>query len=141
VRIALDTSVLIAALAKPSGAAGRIVQAWRGGEIEAVASEATLREAELVVGAGWAARLSSRAEVERLLCDLRERTLRVTPEAIRDLSLKDEGDLRMVEAAVAADADYVVTADRELLSKRGYSRTEFVTPSEFWKRWRAPSSP
>ena len=133
-RVVLDTSVLIAALAKPSGAAARIVRAWRNGEIEAVASEATLREAELVIGAGWAARLSSRAEVDRLLRDLRGRTVRVTPQTIRDLALKDEGDLRLVEAAVAGDADYVVTADRELLSKRGYSRTEFVTASEFWRR-------
>ena len=138
-RVVLDTSVLIAALAKPSGAAGRIVRAWRGGDIEAVASEATLREAELVIGAGWAARLASRGEVERLLRDLRERTVRVTPQAIRDLSLKDEGDLRLVEAAVAADASYVITADRELLSKRGYGHTEFVTPSEFWARWRKTS--
>jgi len=136
VRVAIDTSVLIAALAKPSGAAGRIVRAWRDGEIEAVASAATLREAELVIGAGWAARLSSRGEVDRLLRDLRERALRVTPRAIRDLSLKDEGDLRLVEAAVAGDAAYVITADRELLGKRGYGRTEFVTASEFWRRWR-----
>jgi uncharacterized protein len=133
-RIAIDTSVLIAALTKPSGASGRIVRAWRAGEIEALVSDATLREAELVAGGGWVTRLASGGEVERLLADLRERAVRVRPRPIRDLPLKDEGDLRLVEAAVAGDADYVVSADRELLSKRGYDATEFVTASEFWKR-------
>jgi len=141
VRIVLDTSVLIAALAKPTGAAARIVRAWRAGEIEAVASDATLREAELVIGAGWLARLAGKTAVADLLRDLRELAARVTPRAIRDLPLKDEGDLRLVEAAVAGDADYVVTADRELLSKRGYGRTEFVTPAEFWKRSGGGHSP
>ena len=60
--------------------------------------------------------------------------MRVRPTRIRDLSLKDEGDLRLVEAAVAGGADYVITADREVFSKRGYGRTEFVTASDFWRR-------
>ena len=133
-RIIIDTSVLIGALTSPRGAAARIVRAWRDGEIEAVSTDATYREVELVIGAGWLARLAGQGEVDRLLRDLRERSVRVRPRRIRDLSLKDEGDLRLVEAAVAGGANYVITADRELLSKRGYGGTEFVTPTEFWRR-------
>ena len=135
-RIVLDTSVLIAALTKPRGAAGRIVRAWRDGEIEVVSSAATYREAELVVGARWVERISSRDAVAALLRDLRERTVRVRPRRIRDLSLKDEGDLRMVEAAVAGGASFLITADREVLSARGYGGVEFVTAREFWERRR-----
>ena len=131
-RVAIDTSVLIAALAKPFGAAGRIVRAWREGELEVVSSEATLREAELVIGAGWAARLAGKDAVDALLGDLRERTVRVRPKRIGDLALKDEGDLRLVETAVAGRAAYLVSADRELLSHRGYGNTEFVTATEYW---------
>ena len=133
-RIVIDTSVLIAALTKPRGAAGRIVRAWRAGAIEAVASAATLREAEAVVGARWVARVASREDVPALLRDLRERAACVRPRAIRDLSLKDEGDLRMVEAAVAGGASFFVTADREVLRARGYGGVEFVTAQEFWRR-------
>jgi predicted nucleic acid-binding protein len=53
------------------------------------------------------------------------------PPRIADLRLKDEGDLRMVEAAVAGGARYVVTTDREFLRQRGYGDVEFVTPDEF----------
>ncbi len=135
-RIALDTSVLIAALTRPRGAAARIVRAWHDGQLDVVSSEATYREAELVIDARWLHQLAGRDAVEQLLRDLRERSLRVQPQPIKDLPLKDEGDLRLVEAAVAGAADYLVTADRELLRARAYGRTEFVTATEFWERYR-----
>ena|SRR3990172_7632614 len=135
VRIAIDTNVLIAALTRPGGRSARIVDAWLTGEVEAVASEATVREAELVLGGGWLARMTSRERVASLLEALRSRTVWVdTPEPIRDLQMKDEGDARMVETAVSGGASYVVTTDREFLSHRGYGGVEFVTPTEWWKR-------
>jgi predicted nucleic acid-binding protein len=50
------------------------------------------------------------------------------------LPLKDPGDLHMLEAALAGNAAYVVTSDREFLSHRGYGEVEFITPQEFWRR-------
>jgi putative PIN family toxin of toxin-antitoxin system len=134
-RIAIDTNLLIAALTKPTGASARLLQAWRDGQIENVASEATVREAELVLGAGWLARMVGRERVETLLRDLRERSVWVeNPAPIDDLDLKDTGDLRMVEAALAGGAELIATTDREFLSKRGYGQVEFVTPAEALKR-------
>jgi predicted nucleic acid-binding protein len=49
-RIAIDTNVLIAALTYPRGTSARIVDAWLDGRMEVVASNATVREAELVRG-------------------------------------------------------------------------------------------
>lgn len=136
-RIAIDTNVLIGALTNPRSASARVVRAWREGRVEVVASPATIREAELVLGGGWLARVASREAVSRLLDDLRRRTMMVeAPKPITDLPLKDEGDLRLVEAAVSGGAAYVVTTDRELLSHRGYGGTEFVTASEFARRLR-----
>ena len=134
-RIAIDTNLLIAALTKPGGVSGRLVRAWRGGVLEVVASEATAREAELVLGGGWLARLAGRDKVEQLLADLRERTVWIeSPAPVPDLALKDAGDLRMVEAALAGGAELIVTTDREFLSKRGYGPVEFVTPTEALRR-------
>jgi len=130
VRICIDTNLLIAALTKRDGASARIVEAWLAGDVEVVTSEATQREAELVLGRGWLARMTSRAIVDDLLENLRTRSIVVDPDEIDDIGLKDEGDRRMVEAAVSGGAKYVVTTDREFLSKRGYGETEFVTPRE-----------
>lgn len=131
-RIAIDTNCLIAALTRPSGRSARVVDVWLTGRVEAVASEATVREAELVLGGGWLARMVTRERVDSLLEALRTRTawLDDTPR-IPDLTLKDEGDRRMVETAVAGGASYIVTTDREFLSHRGYGAVEFVTPGEF----------
>ena len=135
-RIAIDTNVLIAALTRPRGTSARIVNAWLDGRLDAVASPATIREAELVLGGGWLGRLVSREAVESLLEAMRTRSVLVEkPEPIGDLRLKDEGDLRLVEAAVTGDARYIVTTDREFLLARGYSEVEFVTPGEFLARW------
>lgn len=136
-RIAIDTNVLIAALTRRRGTSARIVNAWLDGHLEVVASEATIREAELVLGGGWLGRLVSREAVESLLEALRTRTVHVeAPQPIRDLRLKDEGDLRLVEAAAGAGARYIVTTDREFLRARGYGEVEFVTPAEFSKNIR-----
>jgi uncharacterized protein len=132
IRIAIDTNVLIAALTRPRGTSASIVNAWLDGRLEVIASEATIREAELVLGGGWLARLVARGAIESLLEALRTRSLLIEkPEPIRDLRLKDEGDRRLVEAAVAAGARYIVTTDREFLSQRGYEAVEFVIPGEF----------
>jgi len=131
-RIAIDTNLFIAALMRPDGTSAHIVQEWLDGRLEVVASPATIREAELVLGGGWLARLVSRDAVESLLEALRTRSVLVTePAPITDLALRDEGDLRLVESAVAGRARYVVTTDREFLSQRGYEGVEFVTPDEF----------
>ena len=131
-RIAIDTNCLIAALTRPSGRSATVMDAWLDGHIEAVASEATVREAELVLGGGWLARMVKGDVVNGLLRDLRTLSVWVDdPPRIPDLTLKDEGDRRMVETAVAGNASHIVTTDREFLSHRGYGAVEFVTPSEF----------
>jgi putative PIN family toxin of toxin-antitoxin system len=131
-RIAIDTNVLIASLTRPRGTSARIVRASLGGRLENVASEATIREAELVLGAGWLGRLVRQEEVEWLLEALRSRSVLVErPERIRGLQLKDAGDRRLVEAAVSGGARYIVTTDREFLRAREYADVEFVTPAEF----------
>jgi putative PIN family toxin of toxin-antitoxin system len=137
-RIAIDTNCLVAALTSPRGSCARIVAAWLAGSLEAVASEATVREAELVLGGRWLARMVGREPVEALLEALRTRTVWVPkPARITDLRMKDEGDLRMVETAVAGGASAIVTTDREFLSHRGYDGVEFVTPAEISSRLRA----
>src|SRR6266545_416900 len=131
-RIAIDTNLLIAALTRPAGTSARIVKAWLDGRLEVVASPPTIREAELVLGGGWLARMVSREDIDGLLEALRTRSFVVEdPPRIRDLRLKDSGDRRLVEAAVAGGASYIVTTDREFLRARGYADVEFVTPAEF----------
>lgn len=129
-RVVLDANVLIAALTKPGGSAGRLVGAWRQGRFDVIASAETLTEARLVLDARWLARLSSQEAIRDLLAELGSRSLKVNGGTIKGVRLKDKGDVRLVEAAAAGKADYLVTADRELLRLRGYAGTEIVTAGE-----------
>lgn len=129
-RIVIDTNVLIAALANPSGNGAQVVNAWLEGRLDVVSSQATLREAELVLDSGWLIHMCSKKKVKVLLEQLKTRTIQVRGRSVKDIPLRDEGDRRLVEAAVDGDATYLVTTDRELLMQRGYAGTEFVTPAE-----------
>jgi putative PIN family toxin of toxin-antitoxin system len=130
-RVVIDTNILIGALTKPGGSGARLLRVWRRGQIEVVTSDATLREAELVLGGRWLSRLASPEQVKELLDELRHRSVRVRASPLHDIQLKDKGDRYLVEAAVAGDAGYLVTSDREVLQMRGYEGTEFLTPGEF----------
>ena len=130
-RVIIDTNLLVGALAKRGGAASRILESWRKGRFEHVASKATLREAELVVGARWVERLSGKEERDGLLAELRDHSIIVAAPILDELTLKDAGDRRLVEAAHAGGARYLVTADREVLRMWGYGGVEFVTSEEF----------
>ena len=130
-RAIVDTNLLVGALARPDGSAARILEHWRAGDFEHVASAATLREAELVVGARWVARIADAGARDALLAELRERSVLVEAPVLDELTLKDAGDRRLVEAAHAGGARYLVTADREVLLMRGYASVEIVTAGEF----------
>ena len=138
-RAIIDTNLLVGALARRGGAACRILEQWRAGAFEHVASEATLREAELVVGARWLERLVATGERDDLLAELRARSIIVEAPVLRTLTLKDAGDRRLVEAAHAGEARYLVTSDREVLRMRGYGGVEFVTSGEFLRALAAQS--
>ncbi len=132
-RIAIDTNVLVAALTNSGGAAARVVDAWVEDRLDVVSSEATLREAELILDSQWLRRIVPRGRIDALLDLLWTRSMRVRANAIEELPLKDEGDRRLVEAAVQGGASYLITADAELLKYRGYRATEFIKPTDFLK--------
>ena len=95
-----------------------------------VCSEATLQEAELVIDSQWLRRLEPTGRIDNILKFFRTRSIRVEGALLNDLPLKDEGDRRLVEAAVEGHATHLVTADQEVLRYRGYGGTEFVNPAE-----------
>jgi len=70
-------------------------------------------------------------EVDEFVVVARERAEVVTPahqiEAIPD----DPSDNRLLEAAIAGGADYVVSGDRHLLDLKTYEGVQIVTPARF----------
>lgn len=128
----LDTNVSFGALMDPTSAPGRALQAWRESRFSLVLSPALLSELRSVLR--W--RASAAAFIEELEAGA---TL-VDPPRTLDLPGISPGDNRVLEAAAAAGAAYVVTNDRALLALREFRGVAIVTPARFLAALNAAAS-
>ena len=131
-RVVLDTNVLLSALAFPGSKPDRILLRVRHGEIELFLSDFIVAELERILRDKF--RFTTRQTDDRVSAIRRMATLVVPEERIALVAAKDD-DNRILECAVAAHADYLVTGDKEhLLPLRSIGATQIVTPAAFLER-------
>ena len=58
-------------------------------------------------------------------------TRRVAPTEKLDVVKSDSDDNKILECAVAAGSDYLVTGDNDILSLGSYGKTRMIKPSDF----------
>jgi len=130
-RVVLDTNVLVSGLAYPGSVPGRIVAAWRRGSLEVVLSRYILDELARVLP-----RLNHRlhftpADFQDLIDSLALSADLVEPQSTPH-PLRDAADQPILGTLFAAQADYLVTGDKDLLE---LSATQpILTPAQFWQR-------
>ncbi len=125
-KIVLDTNVLINGFKDEYSFEKKIIDAVIAGEIEAYANKQTLQENKLI-----SSQLISNADYEKELNNLfskinwvvNRRQIRV---------VRDPEDNKILESAVEARAEYLVTSDNDLLKIGEYQKVKIVNPSEFW---------
>jgi len=128
-RVVLDTNVLISALAFPGSKPDQVLQRIRQGEVALFISAFILAELERILRDKF--RFTTRQTDERVAVIRRMATLVEPTERIALVVAKDD-DNRILECAVAARADYLVTGDKEhLLPLRSIGATQIVTPAAF----------
>ena len=128
-RVVLDTNVLISALAFPGSKPDQVLQRIRQGEVTLFLSAFILAELERILRDKF--RFTTRQTDERVAVIRRMATLVEPTERIALVVAKDD-DNRILECAVAARADYLVTGDKEhLLPLRSIGATQNVTPAAF----------
>ena len=129
----IDTNVIVSAGLRSGTPPDVVVRAWIDGRFEAITSEQLLRELEAVVERPWLARRLAWAQSDRLsfIAGLRRRANMVTPSASLSIVTRDPSDNRVLEAALAGEADYIVTGDRHLLELGDFEGVEIVTPARF----------
>lgn len=57
----------------------------------------------------------------------------VSPKQKLDVIKADKSDNKIIEAAVAADADFIITGDKHLLGMKRYKEIKTVSPAQFLK--------
>jgi putative PIN family toxin of toxin-antitoxin system len=132
-KVALDSSVLVAALRSPRGASRRLLRLLRAGRIEAVASVNMMIEYEAVLKRRQhleAARLS-RGEVDLFLDALALLVTPVTPHFLWRPQLRDPNDEMVLDAAANAGCDAIVTFNtRDFEPAAARVGVAVFTPSE-----------
>jgi putative PIN family toxin of toxin-antitoxin system len=128
-RVVLDTNVLLSALALPGSKPDQVLHRIRRGEVELFLSAFILAELERILRDKF--RFTKRQTEERVRDIRRLATLVEPTERIAVVAAKDD-DNRILECALAARADYLVTGDKEhLLPLRSIGETQIVTPADF----------
>lgn len=129
----LDTNVLISAVISTGTSHEVLVEGFEGSYTVVVSPE-TIQEFEDTLLKYPDKFGMSPKEVERERETVEYFAEFVTPETALDVVDEDESDNMFLEAAVSADADYLISGDPHLLKIGEYRGTEILPPDEFVER-------
>lgn len=127
-RIVVDTNVLISG-AFFSGGPSDILDACVRGEFKLVLSTEIIEEYQRV-GEIFTSKRPN-VEFERFLGVLIAKAIFVEPNRLDQGICRDPDDVKFIECALASDAKYLVSGDKDLLSIGSYSGISICTPREF----------
>lgn len=130
-RVVIDTNVLVSGIAYPHSVPGRILQAWRLGSLEVTLSRFILDETARVLPRMPTARFAPH-EARDLADTLSMLARIVDPVDTQEPALRDRCDLPVLGTLLAAEAQYLITGDKDLLALA--DRYPIVTPAQFWAR-------
>jgi uncharacterized protein len=133
-KIVIDTNVIIDGIKDDYSYEKQILDAVINGEIEAFANHQTLSENKLIMN-----RLVTdenyKQEISLLLTQINLVKNRHQINVVRDPE-----DNKILESAVEAGAEFLVTRDNDLLSLEKFQNIAIVTPAEFWNRYQDSGS-
>ena len=137
VRAIVDTNVLFSGLISTRGAPFEIIELWRAGRLQLVASEEIAAEYQRVLARpAFTTRFAfSEAAIEAVLGQLREAE-RVIVESAFDIptQCRDPKDQMYLVAAVAGGVQFLVSGDDDILAcagDPGLESVQIVRPREF----------
>ncbi len=129
-KIVLDTNVLIDGFRDEYSYEKKIIDAVARGEIEAFANKQTLRENKLLLR-----QVVDNDDYKRELNEFFAQVSDV-PNYRQVRIVRDREDNKILESAVEARADYLVTSDNDLLSIERYRGVRIVRPQQFWANYK-----
>jgi uncharacterized protein len=129
-KIVLDTNVLIDGFKDEYSFEKKIINAILSGELSAYANKQTLQENRLLTS-----QLIENSEYQNELKELFSKIHWVVNRRnIRIVS--DPEDNKILESAVEAQADFLVTSDNHLLKLEEFQGVEIVNPAKFWANFK-----
>jgi len=131
--VVLDTNILVSALLF-QGELARIVTLWKNGSIQPVFTKETFAEFREVL---HYPKFSLREDEMRTI--LEDEVLpffeAIEIENKLERTCRDSQDDKFIACAVAAQADYIVSGDKDLLVLKKYGQIKIISASEFLKKF------
>lgn len=131
-KVVLDSTILVSGFLTPGGVAAEVIQHAKDGVFLCYAIEEILEETQNTL---LYPRIQQRfrytaEEVQEFCRALREAIILIT-NRLQLTVVRDPNDDMIIACAVAAQAAYVVTRDKDLLSLTRYEGIGMITPEEF----------
>ncbi len=127
-RVTADTNILVSGVVYRRGKPYDLLRMALEGSISLTVSQHILDEMTGVLARKFDATPEEIAEAARIVLD----AARVVAPAVRlDVIAEDPADNRILECAVAAGSDYIVTGDKHLLRLGSYDSIKILTVSGF----------
>jgi len=132
VRVVFDTNIYVSALAIPGGNAEDAYLEAVGGTFELFTSVAILTETARVLQAkfDWA-----EDKVREAVQDIGQTAIVLRPRPTLHI-LDDEPDNRILDCAIAAQAEFIVSGDRHLLALKHHADITMLSLADFLTKLR-----
>ncbi len=117
-RVVLDPGVLISALLSPRGTPARLYLLWLGGEFELVVCPHLIEELEGVLRRSKLRGLVTPDEIGEFVDVIRRAAITAENPVDAEAVSRDPGDNYLVALAQAANANHMVSGDKDLTSLR-----------------------
>ena len=127
-RVVCDTNILISALVFPGGSPDKIVRLARIGEVDLYVSPFVIDEFERVLREKFK---YSKRQIEERSKRITAISTVVSPSEKVQVIQEDISDNRILECAIAAKAQVIVSGDKHLLSLKEFTGIAVVSAAEF----------
>lgn len=127
-RVTADTNILVSGLNFRGGKPFQLLQLARAGKINLTISEPILAEVEDVLARNFA---WPQEDIAGARGRLQQMARTVTPAVELDVIKEDPPDNRVLECAVSAGSDYIVTGDKDLLRLGRYDAIRILSVADF----------
>ena len=129
-KVVLDTNIFISGIHWP-GPSGKVLISWFDDLFELVSSEEIVEEITRVL-MNFKVPLST-TTINLWKNIILEKSIIVKPTEIISIVKEDPGDNKIIEAAVAGNANYIISIDKHLLKLKEFRNIKIIKPEDFLK--------
>ncbi len=135
-KVVIDTNVFVSGLANKNSSCGRILQAWKSGEITLVISFAILDELKRVLDYPNIKGFFRKAHISDK--DIKDLFIAISINAVLEQDVdgpliikEDPSDDSFIHCAVQGNAEYIISGDKHLLKFEEYQGIKIIKPTDF----------